>query len=193
MDMGIVNAAEMLTIEELDPKLRAAAEDLVFNKSPEATEVMLDLSNKEKEAMEARKHGESAVEVKQTSWRDLDAKKRLEHALVNGISEFVDKDVEEARHQCTRPLDVIEGPLMDGMNVVGDLFGAGKMFLPQVIKSARVMKKAVAYLLPFMEEEKRRNLLAAGLDPEEVTEDDDSNFNGNLTPRLHDCCVACVI
>merc|ERR1719223_2187721 len=114
---------------------------------------MLDLTQKERAAMEARKKG-GHVKVKEKSWRDFEPKKRLEHALVNGISEFVDEDVEAARKECSKPLEVIEGPLMDGMNVVGDLFGAGKMFLPQVIKAARVMKKAVAYLLPFMDAEK---------------------------------------
>merc|ERR1712151_111008 len=115
---------------------------------------MLDLTKKEKDAIQARKKGGGTVKVKEVSWRDLDSTKRLEHALINGISEFVDKDVEEARQASSKPLDVIEGPLMDGMNVVGDLFGSGKMFLPQVIKSARVMKKAVAYLPPFLEAEK---------------------------------------
>ena len=127
--------------------------------------------------------------MKEKSWRDFEPKKRLEHALVNGISEHVIKDVEEARHECSKPLDVIEGPLMDGMNVVGDLFGAGKMFLPQVIKSARVMKKAVAYLLPFMEEEKKQNLIAQGLDPDDFNEDDDSNFAGMLHLSLSFLCL----
>jgi len=104
----------------------------------------------------------------------------MEHALVNGISEFVIQDVEEARQQSSRPLDVIEGPLMDGMNVVGDLFGAGKMFLPQVIKSARVMKKAVAYLIPFMEEEKKQAMVDAGLNPDDFDENDDSNYAGKV-------------
>merc|ERR1712151_1271610 len=141
---------------------------------------MLDLTKKEKDAIQARKKGGGTVKVKEVSWRDLDSTKRLEHALINGISEFVDKDVEEARHKFEKPLDVIEGPLMDGMNVVGDLFGSGKMFLPQVIKSARVMKKAVAYLLPFMEEEKRENMIAAGIDPDSVDENDDSNYAGKV-------------
>ena len=111
---------------------------------------------------------------------DFECKKRLEHALVNGISEFVEKDTEEARVSVARPLEVIEGPLMDGMNVVGDLFGAGKMFLPQVIKSARVMKKAVAYLLPFMEEEKKKAMIEQGLDPAEFDENDSSNYAGKV-------------
>jgi 5-methyltetrahydrofolate--homocysteine methyltransferase len=108
----------------------------------------------------------------------LDVTKRLEHALINGISQYVDSDVEEARQKAERPLHIIEGPLMDGMNVVGDLFGAGKMFLPQVIKSARVMKKAVAYLIPFMEQEKKDKLIAEGKDPAEFDESDDSNYAG---------------
>jgi 5-methyltetrahydrofolate--homocysteine methyltransferase len=177
MDVGIVNAKEMLAYCEVEPELREASEDLIFNRSTEATEKMLDLTKKEKEAIEARKKG-GIVEVKEKSWRDEEPKKRLEHALINGISEFVDQDVEAARHLCSKPLEVIEGPLMDGMNVVGDLFGAGKMFLPQVIKSARVMKKAVAYLLPFMEQEKRQKLIDQGLNPEDFDENDDSNYAG---------------
>merc|ERR1712176_467078 len=106
--------------------------------------------------------------------------KRLEHSLINGISQYIDKDVEEARQQAEKPLHIIEGPLMDGMNIIGDLFGAGKMFLPQVIKSARVMKKAVAYLIPFMEQEKRDKMIAEGKDPYMVDENDDSNFAGKV-------------
>merc|ERR1712127_491218 len=157
MDVGIVNSDELLLKNEVEPDLRIACENLVFNKDPDATEVMLDFTKKEKEAMEARKKGGGGVAVKESSWRDFEATKRLEHALVNGISQYVDEDVEAARKAASKPLEVIEGPLMDGMNVVGDLFGAGKMFLPQVIKSARVMKKSVGHLLPFMEEEKRLN------------------------------------
>ena len=179
MDVGIVNAKEMLALSELDPELKEASEKLVFNTDPEATELMLELTRKEKAAIEARKKG-GVVEVKEKSWRDESATKRLEHALINGISEFIDCDVEEARQSCSKPLEVIEGPLMDGMNVVGDLFGAGKMFLPQVIKSARVMKKAVAYLLPFMEEEKKAAMIAKGLDPNEFDENDTSNYAGKV-------------
>ncbi|KAG7364831.1 methionine synthase [Nitzschia inconspicua] len=179
MDVGIVNAKELLAYSEVDPELREVCEELIFNTNPDATEKMLDLTQKEKEAIEALKKG-GVVQVKEKSWRDQEPKKRLEHSLVNGISEFVDVDVEAARQLCSKPLEVIEGPLMDGMNIVGDLFGAGKMFLPQVIKSARVMKKAVAYLLPFMEEEKKQNLIAQGLDPNDVNEDDDSNFAGKV-------------
>jgi len=180
MDCGIVNPKEMLSLDELDPDIRAAAEALVFNTNSEATDIMLELTQKEKAAILARKNGPTVVEEKKTSWRDFNAIKRLEHALVNGISKFVDKDVEEARLSVARPLEVIEGPLMDGMNVVGDLFGAGKMFLPQVIKSARVMKKAVAYLLPFMEKEKREKLIAEGIDPDTVNTDDDSQYAGKV-------------
>mmetsp|Transcript_2486 Transcript_2486/g.3653 ORF Transcript_2486/g.3653 Transcript_2486/m.3653 type:complete len:1363 (+) Transcript_2486:159-4247(+) len=180
MDVGIVNAKEMMHISELEPELLKGCDDLVFNKCDNATEIMLDLTQKEKKAIELRKKGGGATIVKEKSWRDENCTKRLEHALINGISEHVDKDVEEARKQASRPLEVIEGPLMDGMNVVGDLFGAGKMFLPQVIKSARVMKKAVAYLLPFMEEEKKQNLIAQGKDPNDFDENDDSNYAGKV-------------
>jgi 5-methyltetrahydrofolate--homocysteine methyltransferase len=180
MDVGIVNAKELLDVSELEPEIRVACENLVMNKTEDATDVMLELTTREKAAIEAFKKGGGTSEVKEKSWRDFEPKKRLEHALVNGISQYVVEDVEEARHQCSKPLEVIEGPLMDGMNVVGDLFGSGKMFLPQVIKSARVMKKAVAYLLPFMEEEKRQNLIAQGLSPEDFDEDDDSNFAGKV-------------
>merc|ERR1712176_1582731 len=106
--------------------------------------------------------------------------KRLEHSLINGISQYIDEDVEEARQQAEKPLHIIEGPLMDGMNIIGDLFGAGKMFLPQVINSARVMKKAVAYLIPFMEQEKRDKLIAEGKDPDKIDENDDSQLAGKV-------------
>jgi methionine synthase I (cobalamin-dependent)/MFS family permease len=178
MDVGIVNAHEMLHISELEADIKVACENLVFNKSEDATDVMLALTKREKDRKEALKNGGGAAEVKQTSWRDLDVTKRLEHALINGISQYIDKDVEEARQQAEKPLHIIEGPLMDGMNIIGDLFGAGKMFLPQVIKSARVMKKAVAYLIPFMEEEKRQKMIDEGKDPNEFDENDDSNYAG---------------
>ena len=179
MDVGIVNPSEMLMLTEVESDLRTACSNLVWNKTPDATDVMLDFTQKERAAIEARKKG-GFTEEKKSSWRDLDAIKRMEHALINGISQYVDADVEECRQKVNRPLEVIEGPLMDGMNVVGDLFGAGKMFLPQVIKSARVMKKAVAYLLPYMEEEKRDNLIAQGIDPDSVDENDDSQFAGKI-------------
>ena len=153
MDMGIVNAGQLAVYDQIDPKLREACEDVVLNRTPAngntATENMLEI------AEEYRGQGGTKGREKDMSWRELPVEKRLEHALVNGITEFIDADTEEARQAAERPLHVIEGPLMAGMNVVGDLFGAGKMFLPQVVKSARVMKQAVAVLLPYMEEEKR--------------------------------------
>merc|ERR1711957_739999 len=180
MDVGIVNAHEMLAYNEVDTDIREVCEKLIMNLDPEATEEMLELTKKEKAAIEARKKGDTGPKVVQKSWRLQLPKKRLEHALINGISQYVIEDVEEARLECAKPLEVIEGPLMDGMNIVGDLFGSGKMFLPQVIKSARVMKKAVAYLLPFMDKEKREAMIAKGLDPDDVDEDDDSNFAGKV-------------
>lgn len=150
MDMGIVNAGQLSVYAEINPELRDACEDVVLNRRPDATERLLNLAENYK--------GQGAEKLeKNLAWREEPVGKRLEHALVNGITEFIDRDVEEARALAAKPLDVIEGPLMAGMNVVGDLFGAGKMFLPQVVKSARVMKQAVAYLMPFMDEEKRKN------------------------------------
>jgi 5-methyltetrahydrofolate--homocysteine methyltransferase len=149
MDMGIVNAGQLAVYEEINPELREACEDVVLNRRPDATERLLALA-------EGFKGQGTEKAEKDRAWRELPIEKRLEHALVNGITEFIETDVEEARKLAARPLDVIEGPLMAGMNVVGDLFGSGKMFLPQVVKSARVMKQAVAYLMPFMEEEKQR-------------------------------------
>jgi 5-methyltetrahydrofolate--homocysteine methyltransferase len=181
MDMGIVNPKEMIAYEDLEPDLKVLCENLIFNKIPEATEMMLERTTYEKKLIESAKSGvvESAV-PKIDSWRDKDCDSRLSHALINGITEFIDKDVEEARKLASRPLEVIEGPLMKGMNIVGDLFGSGKMFLPQVIKSARVMKKAVAYLLPFMEAEKRAKMIAEGKDPDLVVENDTSAFAGTF-------------
>ncbi|MEI2797056.1 methionine synthase [Pseudoxanthomonas sp. F11] len=149
MDMGIVNAGGLPVYDDLDPELRERVEDVILNRRKDATERLLEIADRYK----GRK-GEAPVE--NLAWREKPVRERLAHALVHGIDAFVDEDTEEARRQAARPLDVIEGPLMDGMNVVGDLFGAGKMFLPQVVKSARVMKKAVAYLLPFIEAEKLR-------------------------------------
>ena len=151
MDMGIVNAGQLAVYERIDPELRELCEDVVLNRRPDATERLLEAAPRFK--------GDGAVAAKgaDLAWREGPVEKRLEHALVNGITEFIETDVEEARLAAERPLHVIEGPLMAGMNVVGDLFGAGKMFLPQVVKSARVMKQAVAWLMPFMEEEKRLN------------------------------------
>ncbi|HZV37445.1 MAG TPA: methionine synthase [Pseudoxanthomonas sp.] len=149
MDMGIVNAGAMPIYDDLEPDLRERVEDVVLNRRKDATERLLEIAERYK-----GKKGESKAE--DLAWRDKPVRERLAHALVHGIDAFVDADTEEARQQAARPLDVIEGPLMDGMNIVGDLFGAGKMFLPQVVKSARVMKKAVAYLLPYIEAEKLR-------------------------------------
>ncbi len=155
MDMGIVNAGQLAVYDTIEPELREACEDVVLNRVPRAggtaTERMLDIAERFKGAA-----GKEARE-RDLAWREWTVEKRLEHALVNGITEFVEEDTEEARQKAERPLHVIEGPLMAGMNVVGDLFGAGKMFLPQVVKSARVMKQAVAVLLPYMEAEKRAN------------------------------------
>ncbi|MBD9368909.1 methionine synthase [Xanthomonas sp. XNM01] len=149
MDMGIVNAGGLPVYDDLDPELRERVEDVILNRRSDSTERLLEIAEKFK-----GKKGEKKVE--DLAWRGKPVRERLAHALVHGIDQYVEGDTEEARQQASRPLDVIEGPLMDGMNVVGDLFGAGKMFLPQVVKSARVMKKAVAYLLPFIEEEKAR-------------------------------------
>ncbi len=155
MDMGIVNAGQLAVYADIEPELREACEDVVLNRRPDSTERLLALAESYKgKGMEAKE--------KDLAWREMPVEKRLEHALVAGITEYIDIDVEEARQMSTRTLDVIEGPLMAGMNVVGDLFGSGKMFLPQVVKSARVMKKAVAYLLPYMEAEKSGARSTAG-------------------------------
>ncbi|MBB3823922.1 methionine synthase [Xanthomonas arboricola] len=149
MDMGIVNAGGMPIYDDLDPELRERVEDVILNRRKDGTERLLEIA-------ERYKGTKGAAKAEDLAWRDKPVRARLAHALVHGIDAYVDTDTEEARQQSARPLDVIEGPLMDGMNVVGDLFGAGKMFLPQVVKSARVMKKAVAYLLPYIEAEKLR-------------------------------------
>ena len=148
MDMGIVNPAMLAIYADIPEELRNAVEDVVLNRREDGTEILLDLAEK------YRGSGAEKAKKEDLAWREWDVEKRLEHALVKGIADYVDEDTELARQNAARPLHVIEGPLMDGMNVVGDLFGEGKMFLPQVVKSARVMKKAVAYLLPFMEKEK---------------------------------------
>jgi 5-methyltetrahydrofolate--homocysteine methyltransferase len=148
MDMGIVNAGQLEVYDDIDPELRELCEDVVLNRRKDATERLVEA------APRFKGDGAQKKEV-DVAWRSWPVEKRLEHALVAGITEFIEVDTEEARRKVERPLHVIEGPLMAGMNVVGDLFGAGKMFLPQVVKSARVMKQAVAYLMPFMEEEKR--------------------------------------
>jgi 5-methyltetrahydrofolate--homocysteine methyltransferase len=147
LDMAIVNAGQLAVYAEIEPELKTRVEDVLLNRRDDATERLVEFAEGVKAV------GKTAVEKQ--AWRDAPVEERLSHALVKGIVDFIDADTEEARQKFARPLEVIEGPLMSGMSVVGDLFGAGKMFLPQVVKSARVMKKAVAYLLPFMEAEKR--------------------------------------
>ena len=147
MDMGIVNAGQLGVYDDLNPELRELCEDVVLNRRPDATDRLL-------EAADRFKGGGAKKQAPDLSWRERPVTERLKHALIHGIADYIDADTEEARRKAARPLHVIEGPLMDGMNAVGDLFGSGKMFLPQVVKSARVMKKAVAYLMPYMEAEK---------------------------------------
>jgi 5-methyltetrahydrofolate--homocysteine methyltransferase len=147
MDLGIVNAGQIAVYDDLDPELRETCEDVVLNRRADAAERLLALAERH------RGHGKERKEA-DLSWREWPVEKRLAHALVHGITDFIEADVEEARRKLPRPLAVIEGPLMDGMNIVGDLFGSGRMFLPQVVKSARVMKQAVAYLMPYMEQER---------------------------------------
>ena len=154
MDMGIVNAGQLAVYDDIPADLRELCEDVVLNHRPDATDRLLEAAPRFK--------GDGAKKVVQDlSWRETPVGQRLTHALVHGITEYIEADTEEARQQASKPLEVIEGPLMAGMNVVGDLFGAGKMFLPQVVKSARVMKQAVAYLQPFLEEEKKKSGLEA--------------------------------
>jgi 5-methyltetrahydrofolate--homocysteine methyltransferase len=173
LDMGIVNAGQIPIYDDIPKDLLDLCEGAIWNTDPESTEKLLAY---------AESHGKDNVKQEETEeWRKADVGKRLSHALVKGITKYIDEDVEEARQTFDRPLQVIEGPLMDGMNIVGNLFGAGKMFLPQVIKSARVMKKAVAYLIPFMErerEEKMAALRAAGGEAEE--EDENSGYAGTV-------------
>jgi 5-methyltetrahydrofolate--homocysteine methyltransferase len=147
MDMGIVNAGQLALYDDIEPELRERVEDVILNRRSDATDRLLEVS-------ERFKSGEKRKSATDLSWRDKPVAERITHSLVHGIADYIETDTEEARHQFARPLHVIEGPLMDGMNVVGDLFGSGKMFLPQVVKSARVMKKAVAYLMPYMDAEK---------------------------------------
>jgi len=156
MDMGIVNAGQLAVYDDLPEELREAVEDVVLNRRDDATERLLDLAEKYKG------QGGAAAREEDLSWREWPVARRLEHALVKGIDSYVIEDTEEARLAFARPIEVIEGPLMDGMNVVGDLFGEGKMFLPQVVKSARVMKKAVAHLIPYIEAEKEEGARAVG-------------------------------
>ena len=146
MDMGIVNAGQLAVYEDIPKELLEHVEDVLFNRRPDATERLVEFAERVKGAGTKRTHDHA--------WREQPVEERLAHALVHGIVDFIEADVEEARQSWPRPLEIIEGPLMDGMKHVGDLFGAGKMFLPQVVKSARAMKKAVAYLEPFMEAER---------------------------------------
>jgi 5-methyltetrahydrofolate--homocysteine methyltransferase len=148
MDMGIVNAGQLAIYSDIPRELKDIVEDVVLNRNDGATEALLDIADK------YRGDGKAIENKEDQAWRSLDINQRLEHALVKGITEFIEQDTEQARQQFSQSLEVIEGPLMDGMNVVGDLFGEGKMFLPQVVKSARVMKQAVAYLMPYLEAEK---------------------------------------
>lgn len=149
LDMGIVNAGQLAVYQEIEPELLEKVEDVLLNRRKDATERLVDFAGS------IAAQGEKTT-AREAEWRKADVDKRLEHALIKGVVEYIDQDIEEARQQYSSPLDVIEGPLMNGMNVIGDLFAEGKMFLPQVVKSARVMKKAVAYLIPFIEEEKAR-------------------------------------
>ena len=154
MDMGIVNPTMLEVYSDIDPTLLEYVEDVLLNRKPDATERLLELAETVK--------GDGKKKEVDLAWRNLPVNERLEHALVKGITDYIDEDVEQCRHQFQRPIEVIEGPLMAGMNIVGDLFGSGKMFLPQVVKSARVMKKAVAYLLPYIEAEKDGKRSSAG-------------------------------
>jgi 5-methyltetrahydrofolate--homocysteine methyltransferase len=156
MDMGIVNAAQLAVYDDLSEELREAVEDVIQNKNDQATDRLLDI------APQFMGDGSVKENKQDLAWRELPVNERLSHALVKGITDFIDEDTEEARQQAERPLHVIEGSLMNGMNTVGDLFGEGKMFLPQVVKSARVMKKAVAYLMPYLEAEKEGELKTNG-------------------------------
>ncbi|WP_026001686.1 methionine synthase [Vreelandella stevensii] len=156
LTMGIVNAGQLAVYDDLPAELRDAVEDVVLNRRDDGTERLLDIADKYKG------DGSGAAKKEDLEWRSWPVNKRIEHALVKGVTAFIEEDTEEARAQAERPIEVIEGPLMDGMNVVGDLFGAGKMFLPQVVKSARVMKQAVAYLIPFIEAEKSAETQAKG-------------------------------
>ncbi|MEM6358191.1 MAG: dihydropteroate synthase, partial [Pseudomonadota bacterium] len=149
MDMAILNAGQITVYDDIPEELKTHVEDVLLNRRPDATDRLLAIADTYRDSGEAQQKSDP-------KWREQPVEARLSHALVHGITDFVVEDTEEARQKATRPLDVIEGPLMDGMNIVGELFGEGKMFLPQVVKSARVMKTAVGHLIPFMEEEKAR-------------------------------------
>src|SRR6185503_10550156 len=146
LDMGIVNAGQLVVYEDIPKDLLTHVEDVLFNRRPDATERLVEFAGTVK--------GQAKKREQDLAWRDGPVEARLAHALIHGIVDFIETDAEEAREKYDKPLEVIEGPLMDGMKIVGDLFGSGKMFLPQVVKSARAMKRAVAYLEPFMEAEK---------------------------------------
>ena len=179
MDMGIVNAGQLVVYDQIEPKLRDLAEQVILNKNNEdnsATEALITFA----ETVKAK----GKVIKKDDSWRKGSVQDRLSHALVNGITDYIDQDTEEARLQYARPLEVIEGPLMVGMDIVGDLFGSGKMFLPQVVKSARVMKKSVAYLFPFIEKEKKINHILT-LQPADIQEPK----KNALSPQQQDLCT----
>ena len=164
MDMAIVNAGMLGVYDEIEPTLRDLVDDVLLNRNNDATDKLITHAEELKAAADAAKAGGAvAAKPAAAAWRELSVEERMSHALVKGIDTFIEADTEECRQKLPRPLDIIEGPLMDGMRVVGDLFGAGKMFLPQVVKSARVMKKAVAYLTPFMEEEKAKAIAAGGV------------------------------
>ncbi|MBZ5555963.1 MAG: methionine synthase [Acidobacteriia bacterium] len=154
LDMGIVNAGQLVVYEDIPKDLLTHVEDIIFNRRPDATERMVEFA--------ATVKGDGKKREQDLAWRDQPVEARLSHALVHGVVDFIEADVEEARRKYPRPLDIIEGPLMDGMKIVGDLFGAGKMFLPQVVKSARAMKRAVAYLEPFMKAEREARMAAGG-------------------------------
>ncbi|GHE19543.1 methionine synthase [Halomonas urumqiensis] len=156
LTMGIVNAGQLAVYDDLPEELREAVEDVVQNRRSDSTERLVDMADRYKG------DGSGAAKKEDLEWRSWEVEKRIQHALVKGITAFIEEDTELARQRATRPIEVIEGPLMDGMNVVGDLFGAGKMFLPQVVKSARVMKQAVAYLIPYIEAEKSEGAQAKG-------------------------------
>jgi 5-methyltetrahydrofolate--homocysteine methyltransferase len=162
LDMAIVNAGMLGVYDEIEPALRELVDDVILNRRPDATERLINHADALKAASGGPTENQKSKIENASEWRSLPVRDRLSHSLVKGIDAFIEQDTEECRASMKRPLDVIEGPLMDGMRVVGDLFGAGKMFLPQVVKSARVMKKAVAYLTPFMEEEKRLHVESGG-------------------------------
>lgn len=181
MDMGIVNAGMIPIYEDIDEKLRILLNEVITNKSPNMDHVqrVIDYAQEEKERLDALKAaGGGPVAVKKVDpWREYPVEERLKHALIKGDDKYIEADTEEARKNFPRPLHVIEGPLMAGMSIVGDYFGSGKMFLPQVIKSARVMKKAVNYLTPFMEAEKAAAAAAAG---EESKASSEPQYNGTV-------------